>query len=53
VRARAKRGVTLQGLCSLPDEKGSYLSSVRGYHVADNGTGRILLHGEILAMVRR
>ena len=49
LRALAAQGVELQGVTALPDEHGSYANSVRGYHVADNGMGRILLHGEVLA----
>lgn len=52
VRALTRRGVTLQGICNLPGDDGSYANGVRGYQLSDNGTGRILLHGEVLAMVR-
>lgn len=40
LRALTKKGVTIIGSRALPDASGSYLNSVVGYQVSDNGTGK-------------
>jgi hypothetical protein len=53
VRTLARGGVHLQGIQNLPGDDGSYANGVRGYEVSDNGTGRILLHGQVLAIAKQ
>jgi hypothetical protein len=48
IRMLAKKGISLIGLQAIPDEKGSFLNSQRGYVVNDNGTCRVLLFLEVM-----
>lgn len=50
VNALKRKGMVVYGATWLPDSKGCYLNGVKGYLVSDNGTGRVLLHGEVRAL---
>lgn len=47
VKALERKGITLIGLQSLPDAKGSFLNSETGYCINHNGCGRVLSYNEM------
>jgi hypothetical protein len=52
VNALAKKGITPIRSVALPDANGSYLNSDVGYCINDNGTHRIKLYSEIVALAK-
>ena len=50
LRALASKGITLIGLHAIPDENGSFLNSQRNYILNDNGTQRVMLFMQVLAL---
>lgn len=50
LRKLAKRGITLTGITALPDADGTYFNPTRGYLINDNGTGRVMVFAEVLAL---
>lgn len=47
IAALARKGIRVINVTSLPDAKGSFLNSERGYVVDDNGTGRVFTYLEL------
>lgn len=52
LKAVARKGVSLIGLQAIPDMASAmpYANAQRGYVVNDNGTCRVLTHGEVLGL---
>ncbi len=53
LRDLARKGIRIVGLRLIPDMASAmpYANGATGYAVDDNGTGRVLTFGEVLAQV--
>ena len=47
IAALTAKGIRVINVTALPDAKGSFLNSERGYVVDDNGTGRVFTYLEL------
>lgn len=53
LRGLARKGITITGLQAIPGTGPMpYANAERGYVVADNGTGRVWTHAEVLGAAR-
>ena len=52
IRALAKKGITIIDTTWLPDEKGDFTKGCSGYVLNDNGTQRVRMYLDVLAMAR-
>lgn len=50
LRALRQRGVRVLGTTFIPDSCGDFTRGETAYSVDDNGTGRVLRFGEVIAM---
>ena len=52
VRALAKKGIRIIGICAIPDMSHPmpYANASRGYNLDDNGTHKIRSHKEVAAI---
>jgi hypothetical protein len=50
LNALAKKGITLVGLCTIPDMSSAmpFANGERGYNINDNGTGRVWTFAQVL-----
>lgn len=49
-RALTKKGIRIYGLQGLPGKDGSFANGETGYLLDDNGTGRVMTHGQVRAL---
>ena len=50
IKALARKGVSIIGIQALPGADGSYANCETGYVLDDNGTNRIRMYREVLAL---
>ncbi len=51
-KALLRKGIIIVGITAIPDMSHPmpYANASRGYQLDDNGTGRIRMHAEVIAM---